>query len=269
MQVYRGREFDPVPPGQLQGTNVVVELLQGSSLLHKGYHVFCDSFFTSLNLGHRLLQLNTYLTGTLRKNRPMPHLVKDANQPGNTVYLRRGDFLCLSHFGADEKKPVRLLSTILPAQELGSGKPRVIASYNTNMGAVNMNDGILHSYGKQRKCQKVWKKILVHLLFRILMNSYILYKENTALRAKSRLQYIQAVIEALAGTKKPDNPRRRAVKKVSLITLPQKKEKDCCVCSSRMRHGRGIRRRSRTICSLCERGLHRQCIGRHLNCIEQ
>ncbi|XP_069129031.1 piggyBac transposable element-derived protein 4-like [Argopecten irradians] len=200
----------------------------------------------------------------------MPYTVKNADHQG-TVYMRRGDYLCMSHFGEEDKKPVRMLSTILPAQDLSSGKPRAISSYNRNMGAVDLNDGLLYSYGKQRKCRKVWKKMLMHLFFRILMNSYILYKKNTSRqKVKSRVEYIRTVIEALAGTKKPSNPRRRfTAKTVMPITLPQKKEKDCCVCSSRLRHGRGTRRRSRTICSLCHRGLHRQWQGRHVDCFEQ
>jgi hypothetical protein len=36
--------------GVLQGTRVVVDLMQSSSHLNKGYHVFCDSYFCSINL---------------------------------------------------------------------------------------------------------------------------------------------------------------------------------------------------------------------------
>jgi NAD+--asparagine ADP-ribosyltransferase len=54
MSVYRGRHFDPVPAGVLQGTRVVVDLMQSSSHLNKGYHVFCDSYFCSINLATQL-----------------------------------------------------------------------------------------------------------------------------------------------------------------------------------------------------------------------
>ena len=63
MSVYRGRHFDPVPAGILQGTRVVVDLLTSSSLLNKGYHIFCDSYFCSINLASHLLQNLTYITG--------------------------------------------------------------------------------------------------------------------------------------------------------------------------------------------------------------
>ena len=64
MSVYRGRHFDPVPAGVLQGTRVVVDLMQSSSHLNEGYHVFCDSYVCSINLATQLLQNLTYITGT-------------------------------------------------------------------------------------------------------------------------------------------------------------------------------------------------------------
>ncbi|XP_069131650.1 piggyBac transposable element-derived protein 4-like [Argopecten irradians] len=159
MSVYRGRLFDPTPRGELQGTNVVVQLLQEASLLGRGYHIFCDSFFTSIHLGHVLLQHNTYLTGTLRKTRPMPLTVRNADpQPGAAVYMRRGHFLCVASRDNEGKKPVRLLSTALPAQDLPSGRPKLITAYNRNMGAIDMDDGLLSAYGKQRKTKKSMEK---------------------------------------------------------------------------------------------------------------
>ena len=46
---YRGRRYDPVPNGEMQGTHVVMKLLRESDLLEKWHHVFCDNFFTSLS----------------------------------------------------------------------------------------------------------------------------------------------------------------------------------------------------------------------------
>ncbi|CAC5361958.1 unnamed protein product [Mytilus coruscus] len=78
MDVYHGKRFDPTPVATLQGTNVVMNLMKNSHLLGKGFHVFADSFFTSLNLANKLLRERTYLTGTMRTiNRPMPQMIKD------------------------------------------------------------------------------------------------------------------------------------------------------------------------------------------------
>ncbi|XP_033749217.1 piggyBac transposable element-derived protein 4-like [Pecten maximus] len=106
MSVYRGKTYDPTPRGEQQGTNVVMYLLRACELLYKGYHVVCDSFFCSINLARLLLSKGTYLTGTLRKNRPMPKTVKEANpNPGQTTFMRSGDILCVAHRGEKANKP--------------------------------------------------------------------------------------------------------------------------------------------------------------------
>lgn len=132
-------------------------------------------------------------SGTLRKNRPMPVRIRDAEpQPGSPIDMRRVYFLCLAFRDDLGKKPVRLLSTALPAQDLVGGKPRIVSAYNTNMGAVDMDDGLLSAYGKQRKNRKVWKKVLLHIFQRIMLNAYVMYKQNTGNRpVLTRLQFIQ------------------------------------------------------------------------------
>ena len=65
MNIYRGWHFDPVRRVELQGTEVVCDLLSAADLMHtcKWHHVFCDSFFSSMYLARRLLKQRTYLTG--------------------------------------------------------------------------------------------------------------------------------------------------------------------------------------------------------------
>ncbi|KAJ8319539.1 hypothetical protein KUTeg_002887 [Tegillarca granosa] len=275
MTVYRGRNFDPVPSGELQGTQVVTSLLSSANLLNKCYHVFCDSFFCSLNLATRLLQSNTFVTGTLRKNRPMPNVIKSADPaPNNAVYMRKGKVLCMAYRDADGKRPVRMLSTYLPAQELRSGKPKIVHVYNKNMGGVDTTDSVMKAYSGQRKNRKTWKKVLLHLYHRILHNAYILYTKNTAdTPIKSRVRFIQDVVESLSDTvtinviparARPHDQRRNI--HVGVKLLSGRKEKDCCVCSRRSQAGG--RRRSRTACSFCGKGLHRCCIQFHYNCHE-
>ena len=72
---YRGGAYDPTHRDSCRA-NVVMSLLRGSNLLNHGYHVVCDSFFTSLRLAADLLQHRTYITGTVRSNRPMPPALK-------------------------------------------------------------------------------------------------------------------------------------------------------------------------------------------------
>ncbi|XP_033761258.1 piggyBac transposable element-derived protein 4-like [Pecten maximus] len=270
MFVYRGKEFDPTPRGELQGTNVVHDLLSASELLNKGYHVFCDSFFCSIHLGTALLRCRTYLTGTLRKNRPMPLTIRNGNPDTETpIYMRNGQMLCLVYRENDDKKPTRLLSTLIPAQQLPTGRPRIVQSYNKYMGAVDLDDALMSSYCYQRKNKKVWKKIVLNLFHRIMLNAYILYSQNTSDRpVMSRLKFIQLVVESLADLGHINALPRNRRPRQRLDLLPGRREKDCCVCSKRA--AGGVRRRSRTVCSICKRGVHRHCLTRHaVLCNEQ
>ena len=112
MTVYQGKRFDPTPVGTLQGTNVVMNLMKDSRLLGKGFHVFADSFFSSINLANKLLWERIYLTGTLRKNRPMPQMIKNARpQAGDAVYARQRQNMPCCFRDHNRQKPVTLVST--------------------------------------------------------------------------------------------------------------------------------------------------------------
>jgi hypothetical protein len=83
----------------------------------------------------------------------------------------------------------------------------------------------------------------------------------------SRLDYTIKIVDALSkewleeknsevgilGTNNDKNDAKLIRK------LPAKKEKNCCVCSKRMKNGPFKRRRSRTVCVKCEKGLHGEC----------
>ncbi|CAC5402938.1 unnamed protein product [Mytilus coruscus] len=92
--VYKGKIYDPTPARETQDSYVVTSLLRAAGLLNKWYHVFCDSFFTSLALAKRLLNLHTYTTGTVRSNRPLPNLIKSANlRPSQSMFMRQQEIL--------------------------------------------------------------------------------------------------------------------------------------------------------------------------------
>ena len=187
----------------------------------------------------------------------MPNTIRNANPgPNQALYMRKGELLCIAYKDADNKKPVRMLSTFHSAQELPSGRPKIVNSYNKNMGGVDTTDSIMKAYSGQRK-KKVHKKIILHLFHRILHNAYILYQKNTSDNpVKSRVKFVQSIVEDLSSGDMQPNRRRRIWQiNRGVVNLPGRKEKDCCICSDRRRGGQ--RRRSRTACTQCGRGLHR------------
>ena len=75
---------------------VVMGLMRMSNYLNKAYHVFCDNYFTGVQLASDLLGLGTYLTGTLRRNRRhLPKGVKAKIAPGEVLYFRKDSLLAL------------------------------------------------------------------------------------------------------------------------------------------------------------------------------
>ena len=162
-----------------------------------------------------------------------------------------------------------MLSTFHSAQELPSGRPKIVNNYNKNMSGVDTTDATMKAYSGQRNNKKVHQKIILHLFHRILHNAYILYQKNTSDNpVKSRVKFLQSIVEDLSSGDMQPNRRRRIWQiNRGVVNLPGRKEKDCCICSDRRRGGQ--RRRSRTACTQCGTGLHRGCTRLHQECREE
>lgn len=73
----------------------------------KGYHVVVDNFFSSVDLARELYKNQTYLTGTLRRNRKnIPIELKEKFGGGEKKYVRSDAILFL---GQREKNPKKIL----------------------------------------------------------------------------------------------------------------------------------------------------------------
>lgn len=77
---------------------VVTNLLKACNYLKKGYHVFADNFFTSIPLVSHLYNLETFFTGTVRKNKKgLPPQVKERLQVGQSVYMKQNKTVALAY----------------------------------------------------------------------------------------------------------------------------------------------------------------------------
>ncbi|XP_068081918.1 piggyBac transposable element-derived protein 4-like [Anabrus simplex] len=250
------------------GYIVVKKLLVMGGYLNKGYHVFVDNYFMSVPLVRRLYPLGTYITGTVRRNRKyLPQNFKNKFSVGQKQYFRSGPMLACA-FGEkkSQKNTVILLSSQvigheqeIPATHLrhdfSNSKPAIIASYNKFMGGIDTSDMMLYSYLDERRTVRYWKKVAFNIIARMVLNSYIIYKENNKGpgKIKSRLNYTVSIIESLGEewitTKLSAIHDQRGPKGVR--KLPEKKESNCVVCSTKEK-----RRRARTACTRCNQGLH-------------
>lgn len=131
----------------------------------------------------------TFLTGTIRSNRRLPATIKDANVDSGTSHFMQ-HILLAAHKGSNSRRPVRLLSTAIFADS-SEGVPQIIKAYNSSMGGVDGADMQISFYSNTRKSLKVWKKMAFHILQRMLINAYVLYKSNTSGKVISRLQFCQ------------------------------------------------------------------------------
>lgn len=63
------RDALEISPEPTTTTKIVIGLLSKFGLPNKGHHVYLDKYYNSPELAHELDLLNTYICGTLRKNR--------------------------------------------------------------------------------------------------------------------------------------------------------------------------------------------------------
>lgn len=63
------------------------------------------------------------------------------------------------------------------------------------MGGVDISDGIIIAYSTGRKrLKKYYKKIFLHLLVVISLNSYLMYKKNSGKLVNFLLEYIENTV---------------------------------------------------------------------------
>lgn len=269
----------------------------------EGLHVFCDRYYTNLDLAAVLHQMKVHLTGTIMRNRVgLPEQVKKARKRQGKknkkevpkVNLKRGE---MKSFRKDDvyhlliwkdTNDVTMLSTLYnntakTVRRVKKGgimeevtKPVVVFKYNESMGGVDISDQYISSYGFARKSLKWWRKVFFWLLETSIVNAYLLYNLNKGQGKVRQRKFRKQLIKDLVGNVKNSRKRGRPSdiedqerlngKLHILYPLGGKnnsQSKDCAVCSDRS--AGGSRKRTKYICKTCtkEPGL---CIG---DCFER
>ena len=274
--VYEGAKYDPSSGIAGQGYDVVLRLLEMGNCFDQSHHLLTDNLFTSYQVARYLLDRQTYITGTMRRNQTW-HLPKEIINAkpsiGESVYYRQGGVLAMSYRQKkSQNKPVIMLSTFKGAYSVPHRKkddvsiPAMVDTYNQSMGGVDSSDQVMYSYMSERKSRNWAKKVVFSLLSRLLMNSYVIYSK--AIRTpKRRIEYIKDIVDSLALSYRAEEPTNSLPNVVAsssrgVETMEGKKQLDCFVCSSRSKDGKG-RKRARTRCTYCKKGLHGTCLAKH------
>jgi len=182
--VYCGQS-DPLS-GMSHAESVVMKLMEGR--LDVGHELYVDNFYTSVPLAKKLLERQTLVCGTLRRNRKfLPQAVVSSKLKKGEVERRRCGQLVVTKW--KDKREVLMLSTLhsgkLVNVEAGKRrskkgqpiqKPDCVVDYNSSMGGIDRVDQLTSYYTPLRKSIKWYRKVVLHVLDISLLNAYILYK---------------------------------------------------------------------------------------------
>ena len=245
---YEGAKYDPSSKVAGSGYDVVICLMEMAKCFNKGHHLFTDNLFTAYAAAGYLLERGSFLTGTMGQNQlyHLPNEITVKPKVGQEIYFRQDKFLAMLYRQKQlHNEPVIMLSTFCSAFDVPDRKkenkvvPAMVDLCNQNMGGVDSSDQVMYFYAFERKSKSWSKKVVLSLLTHLLMNSYILYKLTVA-HPKTRLEF----------------------RNQGIANLPGKKEKDCIVCSDRNNPAIGCKR-SRTVCTKCDKGVHAKCSLKH------
>lgn len=225
-------------------------------LLDKGYRLFVDNWYTSVDLFHFLAQRNTSSCGTLRANRAPPCLRNLNLQKGQVQSVSSVNILAQKF---KDKRDVYMLTTChkpaVEGRDQLRNKPPAILEYNQKMGAVDKHDQQLQPYDATRKCLKWYKKLCIRFMQIALLNAHIVY--TTTGGTDSFLDFQKDVLSSLAfgnaerdGEEVDDHAVRLCGRHFIDILPPTEKarpQKRCRVCAKKLR----VRKDTRYYCPDC------------------
>ncbi|KAL4084754.1 hypothetical protein QTP88_027665 [Uroleucon formosanum] len=198
--------------GKGHAANVVLHLM--SEKLNNGHALYMDNFYNSFDLASKLIEKNTFCTGTLRLNRK--------NTPKDVVMskLKKGETVARYSQGVmigkwKDKRDVAYISTefknnmILSKNRNGKEqlKPEPISNYNRFMSGIDRQDQMNSYYPFTRKTVRWYKKIGIHIIQMLLMNSFYLYNQYHVGPKLSLYDYRLSVLGELL----PKHPKPRNV----------------------------------------------------------
>ncbi|KAJ8318238.1 hypothetical protein KUTeg_003329 [Tegillarca granosa] len=230
------------------GYEVVMDLVR--PLFGKYHHLLVDNYFSSPVLGDDLFQNQMYLTSTVKETRKgMPKSYRTTRVPkGEMVVKQCGPLMAMKY---SDRKTVTMLSTfatpIIEVSENGRGVQKLIPNatrvYNKLMGGVDLGDSMIQTYDPDFRSLKMWKRVLVNLLLRIVVNAYIIYKQNRGFRQKmNRFEFTMTLCQELIGNHQVERrvPGRtstynRLSDRHFINYIPGTKRRRCKVCEKKSR----------------------------------
>lgn len=168
--------------GKRHAANVVLHLM--SEKLNNGHSLYMGSFYNSFYLATKLIQERTFCTGTLRVNM--------INVPMDVVMAKLKKYDTIARYSQGvmigkwkDKREVAYISTefknnvVLSANKNGKKqvKPEPIENINRFMCDTDNRDEMQSYYPFSMNTIRWYKKIGIHVIQMLLMNSFYLYNQ--------------------------------------------------------------------------------------------
>ncbi|XP_022823950.1 piggyBac transposable element-derived protein 4-like [Spodoptera litura] len=184
IHMYRG-SADSEVSGTGHAKKVVLKLTE--DFINAGHSLYMDNYYNSVDLAETLLRQNTYCTGTLQvksKGNPVTVTSKRLTR-GSVVYRKNRNGVCVMKW--KDKRDVLTLSTEHTPDILnttnwrghGMLKPEIIIKYNKFMKGVDRYDQMLSYYPSEHKTIRWYKKIGIHIMQMMFLNSYFMFNGGT------------------------------------------------------------------------------------------
>lgn len=238
---------------------ISIKLLEKFS--NSGFHVYADSWYTSVKLVKSLKELNIEYTGAIKSTaagipdkKSISKLLKD-----NVLFLQYKELLLVYW---KDKKLFSILSNTL-CTELEDDEhcidgfiPTLVRDYRMNMGGVDRFDQKISYYLYPHSFRKRWKYHFLFLVELAVNNSFILYK----LATRKKISYLDYRIEIIKRLVlwKVDQGLRVLSCEDGVADEHELKylndRKNCAICRKN-----GKRSSCHYFCKLCKRAFHLEC----------
>ncbi|XP_068203873.1 piggyBac transposable element-derived protein 4-like [Palaemon carinicauda] len=195
---YMGKGSVELPKGMTLGEIFTMELVQPYH--RRGRTVTTDSWFTSLPLALSLKDVGMNLVGTIRQKPYIPQcVINKTMEVGSSVaafsYAHNVTLQCQR---VNSTKWVLLLSTFHHQPSvIENYKSDIQMFYNATKGGVDCFDQLCSISSCARKTRRWPLAYFFGMLNMVMVNSYILYTDNTSLPKRSRRQFYKELMEGL------------------------------------------------------------------------
>ncbi|CAH2250703.1 jg13640 [Pararge aegeria aegeria] len=188
------RVLDPAFSRRDQYGEVAMLLLE--NYLNKGYTVFVDRYYSSIEIAESLIVKSTYLTGLLRANRFRNlSLTKTSKvSMGSCPYKYNERQFCVANFNDEKHVLISTQHFDVEIRHRRRGtvlKPRMVVEYKKHMNALARKNQQLSYFSYYPETLHWYKKILVHIMQLLLQNAYNIYKAADKANKKKDFLYFR------------------------------------------------------------------------------